>query len=52
VIAVECCEHLINGVFFEWWFEMSFLSWVSVGMVVFLDNARFHRRKQLFALAS
>jgi hypothetical protein len=40
------------GLFFEWWFETQFLPRVLRGMVVFLDNARFHRRRQLYALAA
>ena len=51
VVAPHCYEHSTNGVFFEWWFETQFLPNVSRGTVVFLDNASFHRRAQLFALA-
>jgi len=52
VVAPLCYEHSTKGVFFEWWFETQFLPRVPHGVVVFLDNARFHRRKYLFALAS
>jgi hypothetical protein len=38
--------------FFEWWFETQFLPCVPWGIVVFLDNARFHRRRYLCVLAS
>ncbi len=51
VVAALCYEYSICGVFFKWWFEAQFLSVVVRGMVVFLDNARFHCRRQLYALA-
>jgi len=52
VVAPLCYEHSTNGAFFEWWFETQFLSRIPHGVVVILDNARFHRRKQLYALAA
>ena len=45
-------EHSTTGCFFEWWFETQFLPRVPCGVVVFLDNTCFHRKKHLFALAS
>jgi hypothetical protein len=52
VVGALCYEHSTCGVFFEWWFETQFLPRVVCGVVVFLDNAWFHRRRQLCALAA
>jgi len=52
VVAPLCYEHSTNGVFFEWWFETQFLPCIPRGSVVFLDNARFHRRVKLCVLAA
>ena len=52
VVAAFCYEHSTDETFFEWGFETRFLPRVVRGMVVFLDNARFHRRRQLYALAA
>ena len=52
MIAPLCYEHTTTGVFFEWWFETQFLPNIPCGAVVFLDNARFHRRVKLCVLAA
>ena len=38
--------------FFQQFIISQFLPRVARGMVVFLDNARFHRRRQLYALSA
>ena len=52
VLAPHCYEHSTTGAFFEWWFGTQFLPLVPKGIVVFLDNARFHRRKHLSVIAA
>ena len=52
VLAPHCYEHSTTGCFFEWWFETQFLPLVPKGIVVFLDNAMFHRRKYLSVIAA
>jgi len=51
VVALFCYEHSTKGVFFEDWFENTFLPCVPVGVTVILDNASFHRKKKLSLIA-
>ena len=52
MVALFCYEHSTCGVFFVGWFENQFLSYVSVGVTIILDNASFHRKKKLAVIAS
>ena len=51
VVALFCYEHSTNGMFFEDWFENTFLPCVPVGVSIILDNASFHRKKKLAVIA-
>ncbi|MCL2288055.1 MAG: transposase [Candidatus Bathyarchaeota archaeon] len=50
VVALFCYEHSTCGVFFEDWFENTFLPCVPRGVTIILDNASFHRKKKLSAI--
>ena len=51
-IAVRCYEHSTTAVFFEEWFEWELLGVVPKRSVIIMDNATFHRKKQLLEIAS
>lgn len=51
-IAVRCYEHATTAAFFEDWFEWELLGVVPAKSVIILDNASFHRKKQLYAIAA
>ncbi len=51
VVAVLCYGHSTGGVFFEDWFENTFLSCVPFGVTVILDRASFYRKKELSLIA-
>jgi len=50
-VAVQCYEHTMTSEFFEVWFEEKLLTAIPKGAVVILDNASFHRKKQLYKIA-
>ena len=49
-VGVECYRHATNAVFFEEWFGR-LLSKIPRGCTAIMDNASFHRKKQLHRLA-
>jgi transposase len=49
--AVECYRQATNKQFFEDWFENTLLAIIPRGHTVIMDNASFHRKKQLRKLA-
>ena len=51
-VAVRCYEHSTNATFFEDWFEWDLLAAVPERSVIILDNATFHRKKQLHKIAA
>ena len=51
-VAVRCYEHATNSSFFEDWFEWELLAAIPEFSLVVLDNASFHREKQLRAIAA
>ena len=51
-IAVRCYEHSTTAAFFEEWFEWELLGAVPKKSVVVMDNASFHRKKQLHEIAA
>jgi hypothetical protein len=48
--GVECYRHTTDAVFFECWFS-GLLDEIPCGYTVIMDNASFHRKKQLRRLA-
>jgi transposase len=50
VLAPKCYEHGTNSEFFEDWFEHELLPLLKRGQTVTLDNASFHRKKQLLKI--
>ena len=51
-IAVECYKHTTNAVFFEQWFERLMKKIPhGQGYTIIMDNASFHRKKELRRLA-
>ena len=51
-VAVRCYSHTTTSVFFEDWFEWELLSVIPKGSVIIMDNASFHRKKPLMAIAA
>ena len=60
IVAAKCCDKIIaplqyNGAtdhkLFEWWFVTMLLPVLALGSVIILDNASFHRKAVLKALA-
>ena len=51
-IAAQCYTHSTTAAFFEDWFEFELLAVIPQGSLVILDNASFHRKKQLFKIAA
>jgi len=49
--AIECYRHATNSAFFEDWFENKLLREIPSGYTVIMDNAGFHRKKELRKLA-
>jgi len=47
ILAPKCYEHSTNSAFFEDWFEHDLLPLLKKGQTATLDNASFHREKQL-----
>jgi transposase len=50
-IAIQDYQHKTNAAFFEQWFSDCLLEAVPKGYTVIMDNASFHRKKQLRAIA-
>lgn len=42
----------MNSALFEMWFEKCFLSCLEKGTAIVMDNASFHRKKQLYEICS
>jgi len=51
VLASKTYKHTTNSNFFEDWFEFDLLSVVPCGHTIIMDNASFHRKKQLRKIA-
>jgi transposase len=49
-IAIECYQTSTNAAFFETWFSERLLIEVPRGCTIIMDNARFHRKTELFNL--
>jgi transposase len=49
--SITCYKQTTDSEFFESWFENCFLKEIPKGCTAILDNARFHRKKQLRKLA-
>ena len=50
-IAVGCYNHSTTSAFFEDWFEFELLALIPEKSLVIMDNASFHRKKQLRKIA-
>lgn len=42
----------MNSALFEMWFEKCLLSYLEKGTTIVMDNASFHRKKQLYEICS
>jgi transposase len=51
-IAVRCYNHTTNSEFFNDWFEWELLAAVPRKSLIIMDNAAFHKKKQLFEIAA
>jgi len=49
--AIECYRHTTNSAFFEDWFKNNLLKELPKGYTVIMDNAAFHRKKELRKIA-
>ena len=49
--AIECYRQTTDSAFFEKWFEDCLLREIPKGYTVIMDNAKFHRKKELRKLA-
>jgi transposase len=47
VLSPRCFSHSMTGDFFEDWFKSELLPAVKRGQTIIMDNASFHRKKQL-----
>jgi putative transposase len=50
-MATRQYEHTTTSEFFEDWFKNELLPRVPKGYTIIMDNARFHRKSQLYLLA-
>ena len=50
--AAKTYNHTTNSAFFEDWFEFDLLSIVPCGHTIIMDNASFHRKKELRKIAN
>ena len=50
-IGVRCYRHPTDGNFFESWFKECLLNKFPKGYTVIMDNARFHRKRELRKMA-
>ena len=51
-VAAQPCEHSTTAAFFEDWFEFELLAAIPERSLAIMDNASFHRKKQLCAIAA
>jgi len=51
-IAVQDYEHTTTAMFFEDWFEWELIAAVPENSVIIMDNASFHRKEKLAAIAA
>jgi transposase len=51
IYSPKTCKHTMNSSIFEDWFEFDLLSVVPCGYTIIMDNASFHRKKKLWAIA-
>jgi transposase len=49
--AIECYRQTTDSKFFEGWFENNVLKEIPNGHTVIMDNASFHRKKELRKIA-
>ena len=49
--VIGCYKQSTNSIFFENWFDEHLLPRIPKGSTVILDNARYHRKKELHKLA-
>jgi len=49
--AIECCRQTTDSAFFEDWFENKLLREIPSGYTAIMDNASFHRKKELRKIA-
>ena len=49
--GIQCYKQTTNSAFFEQWFENCLLKEIPKGYTAILDNARYHRKKQLRTMA-
>ena len=49
--AIECYRHTTDSVFFEDWFENNLLKELPKGYTVIMDNATFHKKKEVRKMA-
>jgi transposase len=50
-IAMQCYEHSTTSAFFEDWFEFELIPLIPEFSIIIMDNASFHRKKQLHKIA-
>lgn len=51
-VAVQSYGHSTTGAFFEDWFEFELLGAIPQKSLVIMDNASFHRKKQINSIAA
>lgn len=51
-MAMESYDNTTTSVFFEQWFSESLLCEVPKGYTIIMDNAKFHRKAQLYKMAA
>jgi transposase len=49
--SIQCFNQATDSVFFETWFKVCLLKEITKGYTVIMDNAPFHRKKELRRLA-
>ncbi len=50
-VAMQTYSHATNSAFFEDWFEYELLATIPELSLIIMDNASFHRKKQLYRIA-
>lgn len=50
-LAMQCYEHSTTATFFEDWLEYELIPLLPENAVVIMDNAAFHRKKAIYAIA-
>jgi len=51
-LAVQCYNHSTTATFFEDWFEWELIPVLPENTLIVMDNATFHRKKQLYDIAA